>query len=375
MPEPFKNMISKKVIAGMASHFKKHWPDFNADGFIVSATKNLNSLELKERTDQVTDAMHKYFPPDFAAAGKMMLASLGSPVGGETSGSMVDIEGITGWAVIPMTNYVGLYGGRQFELSMTLFKEMTKRATAEFGIRHFLLEHPEETLSVLRLWAADEDYHVRRLVSEGIRPRLPWASRLSAFVKDPFPVIELLELLKDDDKEYVRRSVANNLNDISKDHPDLVADIAERWLKEATKEREKLVSHACRTLKKKGHKKTLQILGFGVPRIKKSSINILTPELKFGDSLQFELIIISDLGKDQDLMIDYIIHHQKANGTTSPKVFKWRTTTLQANEKLSLTKKHAIKKITTRIYYPGLHVIEVMVNGVSLGTSGFQLIM
>ncbi|WP_126454756.1 DNA alkylation repair protein [Sulfuriflexus mobilis] len=375
MAEPFKNLLNKKVIEGMAGHFQSQWPEFDARGFVAAATKNLEKLELKARTERITDTMIEFFPADFEKSGKILLASLGPPLGDDISAGAVDARGIAGWAITPLTHYVGLRGHDHFELSMRLFKEMTKRASAEFGIRFFLLRSPIKTLSTLKNWAADDNQHVRRLVSEGSRPRLPWAMRLSAFIEDPAPVIELLERLKDDDKEYVRRSVANSLNDISKDHPELVAKIAEQWMKGASQERIKLIRHACRTLLKNGNKKALKVHGFKPPKIQQTSIDIATPKVVFGDALQFSLSIRPDSKQDQSLMIDYIIHHQKANGKTSPKVFKWRTATLSANNTLTLTKKHAIKKITTRVYYPGLHTVEVMVNGVSAGRADFQLLM
>ncbi len=163
---------------------------------------------------------------------------------------------------MPMAHYVGLRGHDHFDLSMTLLKAFTKRFSSEFGIRFFLLDDPEQTLSVLKQWTKDEDKHVRRLVSEGSRPRLPWAMRLPLFIKDPAPVIVLLELLKDDNDEYVRRSVANNLNDIAKDHPSVVADIAGQWMQGADKQRQQLIRHACRTLIKQGNKKVLRVFGF-----------------------------------------------------------------------------------------------------------------
>lgn len=375
MPEPFKNLLNNEVIAGMASHFKKQWPKFNAKGFVVTASEDLESLELKARTDQITDAMIQYLPADFEKAGKIMLASLGAPLEDDISAGTLNANGIAGWAVTPMTNYVGLRGSDHFDLSMTLLKEMTKRASSEFGIRFFLLESPTETLSVLKSWATDKDQHVRRLVSEGTRPRLPWATNLPIFIKDPSPVIKLLEMLKDDDKEYVRRSVANNLNDIAKDHPGIVAEITAQWMKGASQERKKLIRHACRTLVKSGHKRTLQVLGYNPPKIQLVSIDILTPTVKFGEALAFTLSICSNADHDQALMIDYVIHHQKANGKTSPKVFKWRTTILAAQKTFNATKKHVIKKITTRVYYPGVHMVEVMVNGVSVGVEDFQLLI
>jgi len=373
--EPFKNLLNKNIIEGMASHFKRHWSTFDDKGFVADATKNLDSLELKARTNQITEAMIKHLPADFNEAGKIMLASLGSPLDDDVSAGTVDAKGISGWAVTPLTHYVGLRGHDHFDLSMTLFKEMTKRASSEFGIRFFILESPKKTLSVLKVWTTDSNQHVRRLVSEGSRPRLPWATSLSMYIKEPSPVIDLLEQLKDDDKEYVRRSVANSLNDISKDHPEIVVEIATQWMKGASKKREKLIRHACRTLLKSGNKKALRVFGYNSPIIQPTCIDILTPEVVFGSALQFTVSLCSDSTRDQALMIDYVIHHRKSNGSTSRKVFKWKKITLPAKKILISTKKHTIKKITTRVYYPGVHTVEVMVNGVSVAVADFRLLM
>ena len=375
MPEPFKYSFNTHIILGMAKHFQNQWPDFDRKGFSDAASKDLHSLELKQRSEQIMNAMIMYLPGDFTEAGAIMLASLSPSLESDIYGITVDDAGIAGWAIMPMAHYVGLRGHGHFDLSMTLFKEFTKRFSSEFGIRFFLLDSPEKTLSKLKVWTKDTDKHVRRLVSEGIRPRLPWAMRLPLFIEDPSPVIGLLEDLKDDDEEYVRRSVANNLNDIAKDHPDLVADIAEQWMKDAGKERQKLVRHACRTLIKNGHKKVLRVFGYQPPKIRKAVIATNTQELVFGHALEFTLSVSSASDRDQALMIDYVIHHQKANGKTSPKVFKWRTATLQANKVLTSTKKHTIKKISTRVYYPGAHKVEVMINGVSVGSADFNLLI
>jgi len=373
MPEPFKNLFNEEVIRGMAMHFQRHCPEFDAAGFNRTAGDNLDALELKARSGQITDAMVEYLPDDFEKAGEILLASLKIPLDDDVFAESVDDRGVAGWAVMPMTHYVGLRGLDHFELSMTLLKQMTKCSSSEFGIRFFLLDAPVKTLSVLNSWTKDNNQHVRRLVSEGTRPRLPWAMRLPVFIEDPSPLIDLLENLKDDEKEYVRRSVANNLNDIAKDHPDLVADTAALWMKGASRQRKKLIRHACRSLIKNGHKKTLQVLGYGPPKIRSVGIEMLTPEVKFGNAMQFSLSICSDSKEEQALMIDYIIHHQKANGSTSPKVFKWRAISLAGNKTLVSTRKHAFKKITTRVYYPGLHRVEVVINGVSVGATDFEL--
>lgn len=375
MPEPFKNWFNKKMIAAMGSHLKKTWPDFDSTGFTKMAAKGFKNLELKERSTQITEALCVFLPRDYEKAASVMLDSLAEDQGDDIGTLDMGETGIAGWGIMPMVDYVGLHGLEHFELSMTLFKELTKRSTSELGIRYFLLAEPKRTLSVLKKWTKDSNHHVRRLVSEGTRPRLPWAMRLPAFIDDPTPILPLLEALKDDQEEYVRRSVANNLNDIAKDHPDLVAEIAGRWMKGAGKNRERLVRHACRTLVKQGHQKTLKALGYGAPRAKLETLDILTPRVNFGESLQFNISLTSTSTKPQNFILDYAIHHQKANGTTSPKVFKWKTGRLEPSSTLKATKKHPLKKITTRVYYPGTHSVEIFVNGTSFGSKDFELMM
>ncbi len=374
MPEPFKNLFNKQLITGMGGHFAKAWVDFDQAGFTSMALKNLDNLELKERSVQITEAMRVFLPHDYPRAASIMLASLAPEEGYEISINTSN-KGLVGWAVMPMVDYVGLYGLEHFDLSMTLFKEMTKRSSSEFGIRYFLIAEPQRTLAALASWLNDDNHHVRRLISEGTRSRLPWGMRLPAFIADPAPVLTLLEALKDDDEEYVRRSVANNLNDIAKDHPDIIAKIAQSWLKGAGKNRHRLVWHACRTLVKQGHKKTLKALGYTTPRVILESLEILTPRVNFGSALHFEVKLLSSIKKKQNLIIDYAVHHQKANGTTSAKVFKWKTMELKPIAMAALKRKHMIKKITTRRYYPGTHRLEILINGVSIGSEEFELLM
>ncbi len=375
MAEPFKNLLNEKIIIAMGGHLAKAWPEFDRGAFTTMATENLDDLELKERSTQITEALIAFLPDDFARAADIMLASLAPDDGGDTASAEVNGRGIQGWAVMPLTHYVGLQGLGHFDLSMMLLKEMTKRSSSEFGIRFFLLAEPERTLAVLESWLDDANYHVRRLISEGTRPRLPWAMRLPAFMENPAPILPLLEALKDDDEEYVRRSVANNLNDIAKDHPDLVARIAGQWLKGADRNRRRLIRHACRTLIKQGHQGTLKALGYGPPRVELEKLRISTPRVAFGAALEFELRLTSTANRAQALVVDYAIHHRKANGSTTAKVFKWKTTTLAPGAALRAKRKHAIRKITTRVYYPGRHRLEIFVNGVSFGIEDFELIM
>jgi len=284
-------------------------------------------------------------------------------------------HGIKGWAVMAMAEFVARRGQNpeHVALSLDVLKDMTSRFSSEFAVRPFLANHRELTLKTFSRWTTDENEHVRRLVSEGTRPRLPWGMRLKAFVADPSPVVRLLEVLKDDPSEYVRRSVANNLNDIAKNHPDLVANIAQNWMADASADRKRLIRHGLRTLIKAGNAKALQALGYAPAQIKVKRFALTTPEIVLGEALCFELEIASTAISNQPLVIDYAVHHMRANGHTTAKVFKWKTVQLDAEASLNATKRHPIKPITTRRYYPGPHRVEVLINGKGIASADFQL--
>ena len=191
-------------------------------------------------------------------------------------------------------------------------------------------------------------------------------------MKDPTPLIGLLEKLKDDREEYVRRSVANNLNDIAKDHPDAVAAIAAKWLTDASADRRRLVKHACRSLIKNGHKPTLEALGYSTPEIVIDRLELKTQQVKLGGMLEFEVVITSTAEKTQPLIVDFVIHHRKANGGTSPKTFKWKILDLAPGKTLKIAKKHSMKHVTTRTYHAGDHGLELQINGESFGRQDFE---
>ena len=371
--EPFKNVFNKDLVQGMAEHFARHGTDFDSDGFCQFVLKDLNQLELKERSNKIVEAMAVYLPDDFKTSARILEASLHPNPPDDLFGITVSKKGLAGWAIMPMGEYVGQYGLEHFNLSLKLLKAMTSRFTSESAIRHFFLKDHKKTLKTIKPWTKDRNRHVRRLVSEGSRPLLPWSPRIGAFVDDPSLILPLLELLRHDKEEYVRRSVANNLNDIAKHHPDLVAETATLWLQGASKDGHRMVRHACRTLLKQGHPATLSAFGYGDVKLDVEAFDIEDPAIKLGQQLIFDLTLRSTSKEPQPLMIDFIVHHRKANGTTSPKVFKWKTLTLKPGEEMVARKKHAIKPITTRVYYSGEHFLEIQVNGQSMGTKPFML--
>jgi 3-methyladenine DNA glycosylase AlkC len=254
--------------------------------------------------------------------------------------------------------------------------ELTQRFTAEYSIRGFLERYPERTLDRLRDWAGDSNVHVRRLVSEGTRPRLPWAPRLRAFQDDPQPVLQLLELLKDDPGLYVRRSVANNLNDIGKDNPTALIETCRQWLSGATAERTWLIRHALRSAVKRGEPAALEVLGF-VPAtgVEVRDIHIAPAVASIGESVTFTVELGNEGSAAQQLLVDLRVHFVKANGRPSPKVFVLKELEVEPGGSARLTKTISLAQHTTRTHYPGKHRVEVVVNGRVIGSGAFDVVV
>lgn len=345
-------------------------PDFPKQPFIDDAVHGIGSLELKDRVRHIIGVLNHYLPSNFAETADILIRLKDHWIPGEPG------DNLGGFAAWPIIDYVGVHGLGHPEKALEVLKELTPMFSAEFAIRPFIIEHVELTLQALETWTTDPDEHVRRLVSEGSRPRLPWGQQLPSFIADPSPVIKLLEKLKDDQSEYVRRSVANHLNDISKDHPDLVIAVCQRWKQDATKERQWIIRHAARTLVKAGHPEVFGLLGYTEnPQLDFQSLEVCPKAIHLGDTIEFSFKLQSANSKPQFIVIDYAVHHMKANGQTSPKVFKFRTLEIAPGETVNLSKQHSIKPITTRKYYPGDHAIEILINGKTFGEAGFTLRM
>jgi 3-methyladenine DNA glycosylase AlkC len=363
--EPLKNLLHPGLVTDMASHISVAAPDFDATRFSRLATDGMEALELMQRSERIRDALTETLPADYAVAANILRQAL--PTG--------DKPGLTGWALLPVNQFVSQHGLGHFDLSLALLKALTPHFTAEFGIRRLIHAEQDRALAEISGWTTDANHHVRRLASEGTRPRLPWAMRLPALVKDPQPILPILVALLDDPEDYVRRSVANSLNDIAKDHPALVADFVERHIDGASSERRQLLRHASRTLLKKGDAKALANLGFAAAKGITAALSIATPVVVFGDKLGFSITVANEDAAPQRLMIDYAIHHVKANGTLAPKVFKWKQLDLPAGGRQTIDKDHAIRPITTRVYYPGRHRIEILINGTVCAAADFDLRM
>ena len=343
--------------------------DFPRQPFQNEATQGLERLELKQRVDYLITVLNHYLPEDFHKTAAILLQVKQHWDWGDEE------DALSSFAAWPLIDYVAVYGINHPQLSLNVLAELTSLFSAEFAIRRFIDEHFQLTHKTLLNWSHNPDEHVRRLASEGIRPRLPWGKRLKTLCDNPEPIFPILEVLKDDPSLYVRKSVANNLNDISKDNPDKVISLCRQWQYDASPEREWIIRHALRSLVKQGRQDVFPLLGYSetVDVIIKS-FNLRSKRVEMGDSLEFELILSSSSSQIQKLVLDYKIHHVKANGSTISKVFKWKNITLHENQPHSLNKLHPFKIITTRKYYPGEHAIEVLLNGQSMAYQTFDLI-
>ena len=342
--------------------------DFAASEFVDRCLVGYESMELTERARHIAGVLADHLPSDRARALAIVTNALGPEI------EETELTGMDGFLYLPLVFFVADKGLDHFEAAMTAQYELTKRFTAEFSIRAFLDRYPDATLARLREWAGDSNVHVRRLVSEGSRPRLPWAPRLRAFQSDPQPVIELLELLKDDPEEYVRRSVANNLNDISKDHPDLVVEIARRWWDGAPAPRRRLVRHGLRTLIKQGHPGALAVLGFGPDSpVQIESVSVIPESVEIGGKVRIEVRLVNPSKDEGGALVDLIVHFVKANGSTSPKVFKGAELRLEPGETKRISKSVSLRQHSTRTHYPGRHEVEVQLNGLVVPGGTFEL--
>ena len=377
--EPFKNLINAGTVSAAGLHLRRAWTGFDRPRFEALANQGLDALELKARMHQLADAMRATLPADFNAACTVLEASLAPPLPldarGEPSAltSAETSTGLAGWVIWSMGEFVARYGQHDVPRSLNCLHALTQRSTAEFAIRPFIQQQPEAVWPVLARWANDPSAHVRRLVSEGSRPRLPWGLRLQALVADPAPTLPLLRALQDDPSSYVRRSVANHLNDIAKDHPGLVAAWVKDHLTAATPERSTLLRHASRGLIKQGHAPTLAAWGLASGLTGQATLMLSAAQASVGDTIGLCATLRSTARVPQPLEIDYAVHHVRANGSTSPKVFKGWKLILAANEVRTLDKRHSLKPVTTRTLYPGPHRIELRVNGVALAEAAFDL--
>lgn len=369
MAEALKHHIGTGVVRAIAAELAGAWPTFDAPAFTRDAQRGLDALELLPRGIHIAAAMRRHLPAEYPEAVQILVDSLGPPIGEST------LAGMGVFHYLPHVAFIRDFGVDHFEASMAAQYHLTQRFTAEWCIRPFLERHTEATLAQLRIWAADPNVHVRRLVSEGTRPRLPWAPHLKAFIADPTPTLGLLELLKDDPERYVQRSVANHLNDIAKDHPDVAVEVGERWLVGATDARRWIVQHALRSLVKRGHRGALSAMGAGSrAAVRVDRVEITPRRAAIGSTVRFSFDLVSRSKSSQDLLVDFAVYFVKADGSARPKVFKLKRVTLPARARASFKGSVSLKVHTTRTPYPGTHRLEARVNGQALPLGQFTVL-
>lgn len=365
MAEALKNHVGPQAVRELGDCLLSAYPTFNHTRFIRDAMRGLEALELKARVAHVARALEPCLPAKFPQAAAVIKKAMAP--GSEHAAAMSSVFHF--W---PLCDYVQSRGLEHFDEAMAVMRVLTSRFSCEFAIRPYIEQNPTRTLSLLKKWCKDPDEHIRRLVSEGTRPRLPWGQQLKSLIADPSPALPLLDALYNDEELYVRRSVANHLNDISKDHANFAVEIAERWQAEnSNKNTEWVIRHALRGLVKQGHPGALALQGFRAPRVESVSLQLSPTHIGLGQQITLNLKLTSN--KKQSLIIDYAVHHQKANGKLSAKVFKWNRVELSKGQTLELNKTHSIRPISTRRYHPGLHKVEILINGQGFGVREFQL--
>ncbi len=354
-PKALKHIFNLKLLQKYAIEIKRVYPSFSETEFLQIA-KPMLKLEMKGRVQLIRDRLKTSLPSDYLKSLKILLNSL-------------DQSRLSGFELWPMTEFVQTYGLDHIKPSLLALKKMTVLFTAEWAIRPFIKNDVHGTLKFLEPLTFDSNEHIRRWVSEGTRPRLPWGERLHLFIEKPLLSLPLISNLKFDTSLYVQKSVANHLNDIAKDHPLLVVKTLQNWQSEAKSKDQKqilrwITHRALRTLIKQGHKEALALIGVNpLAQIEVNELKLKKAKVKIGESLTFTFNITSKAKKVESVVLDYVIYFLKSNREHSSKVFKLKKLILEPGQTLAVEKTHSLRQITTRKFYPGQHFFEIQVNG------------
>ena len=356
-----KDFVDRDSVVAIAEAVASVAPGVNPSRIVTAVfDDDWEERALKQRIRHIAVSVRAYLPDDYPSALAIM----------RQAAEQVE----TGWMSIwAFNDFVEEYGVEDPDLSLPALEQFTKLASAEFAVRPFIKQYPERMADQMLQWARHADPLVRRLASEGFRPRLPWGMGIAALKADPTPILPVLELLRNDPSEDVRRSVANNLNDISKDHPDVVVSLLREWGGD-TPEAEALRTHALRTLLKQGNPDALLVLGFSAsPGVTVTDVAIDPAAAPVGGSVFLEFTVVSTADRLQPVMIDYAVTFQNKSGTGSRKVFKGVVTELDGRDSTTLRRKINLAPQTTRQIFPGPHGVEIQVNGAVLAGARFDV--
>ena len=357
MSVPLKDIYNVGMINSLSTELKKIYVEFDSENFTNAIfIDEWEDKELKQRMRHITVTLHQYLPQNYNKALDVLISIA---------------DKFKGLEALIFSDFVECYGLDNYDISVKAMEYFTQFCSSEFAVRPFIKKYSGRMMKQMESWAESKNHHVRRLASEGCRPRLPWAMALPEFKKNPEPVTNIINKLICDESEYVRRSVANNLNDISKDNPLYLKKIAQKWI-DHSPETDWVIKHACRTLLKQGDANVLQFFGFYDPKhISIRNLNI-QKSVALGDSMEFSFTVESiskHLGK---LRMEYAMDFVKANGKQSRKIFKIAEGNYQICRK-EISKRHSFRKITTRNYYPGVHHLSIIVNGRIICGLDFEL--
>jgi 3-methyladenine DNA glycosylase AlkC len=354
-----KEIFNVERLQHIADEMSAVYPPFDAQGFLKHAKRDLAGLSVMQRMARVSESLHAVMPLDYPQTLEHLYA-LAPRLN-------------SGFVSLFLGHYVASYGLDDFQRSMAALKYFTTFGSAEFAVRAFLLKDFQRTLAVMQQWSLDDNEHVRRLASEGSRPRLPWSFRLAQVQADPRLCASILENLKADSSLYVRKSVANHLNDITKDHPDWVLDVIESWSLD-NPPTAWIARHALRSLIKQGNTRALTIMGAGArAEVKIHQFKVEPPVIRLGERINLSFSLESTTSAPQKLVVDYAIDYVKSAGHRAAKVFKLKAFTLGAGEQQHISREQHIRELTTRKHYPGKHAVHVLVNGERLGSAEFVL--
>ena len=354
-----KELLNAQAMARIGRAAAQVHPGFDERAFLAHARKGLDALSIMQRMAHAADGLRTHLPAEYPRALKIVRKMAPLLPGG--------------FADMVLPEFVGRHGLDHFDLSLEALRELTPYSSSEFALRPYLERDASAVLALAERWAQDPNEHVRRLASEGTRPRLPWARRLPLLAAEPQRTRPILEKLRADPADYVRRSVANHLNDMAKDHPEWVLDLLEGWPTQQP-ETKWIAKHALRNLIKAGHPRALQLVGATLgAKVRLASFDVTPRLLRLGQTLQLKTTLVSTADQPQKLVVDYAIHYVKKNGESSRKVFKLRTLALEGGAELTLEKAQTISDFTTRVHYPGRHAVELLVNGLTVAQGHFEL--
>ena len=355
-----KHIFNAARIRHIADETQAVYPSFDSARFVARCVEGLDDLSLMQRLRRVSEALHATLPADYRAALRILRA-LAPRLN-------------SGFVSMALPEYVAAYGADDVDASLDALQFFTRVGSSEFAIRHFLRRDLHGTLAVMTRWSTDENEHVRRLASEGTRSHLPWAKGVPGLVTQARSTRAIVDALYRDESETVRRSVANHVNDLSRDHPDVAADIAAGWSAAPDDHTPQVARHAMRTLVKKGHPAALAVLGFSGADFAVDGPVVTDDVVPLGSSVHFTARVTNEGTHPARAAIDFVLHFQKSRGSTRPKVFKIGTRQIAPGETVDIAKAYSFRSQTTRVFHPGEHAVELQVNGVPFGRATFQLV-